>query len=83
MSDCQKSHVVITNIQQLASGADRWLPQFPANFFDLILIDEGHHNVAPSWMKVFDKFPEAKVVSLTATPIRGDGQRIIGIPIYR
>lgn len=83
VSDCQKSHVVITNIQQLASSADRWLPQFPANFFDLILIDEGHHNVAPSWMKVFDKFPEAKVVSLTATPIRGDGQRIIGIPIYR
>ena len=34
VSDCQKSHVVITNIQQLASSADRWLPQFSADFFD-------------------------------------------------
>ena len=27
--DCENSHIVLTNIQQLASGADRWLPNFP------------------------------------------------------
>jgi type I site-specific restriction endonuclease len=37
---------VITNIQQLASRADRWLPAFSNDFFDLILVDEGHHKVA-------------------------------------
>jgi DNA repair protein RadD len=73
----------VTNIQQLASSADRWLPQFPPGFFDMILVDEGHHNVADSWRKVFDRFPEAKVVSLTATPFRSDGQRVTGDVVYR
>lgn len=76
--DCTESQYVVTNIQQLASSADRWLPQFPPNFFDMILVDEGHHNVADSWRKVFDRFPDAKVVSLTATPFRSDGQRVTG-----
>jgi superfamily II DNA or RNA helicase len=26
--DCENSHIVVTNIQQLASRADRWLPAF-------------------------------------------------------
>lgn len=81
--DCTESHYVVTNIQQLASSADRWLPQFPPNFFDMIIVDEGHHNVADSWKKVFDRFPEAKVVSLTATPFRGDGQPLTGEVVYR
>ena len=81
--DCTESHFVVTNIQQLASSADRWLPQFPPNFFDMILVDEGHHNVADSWMKVFDRFPAAKVISLTATPFRGDGQPLKGEIVYR
>ena len=81
--DCTESQYVITNIQQLASSADRWLPQFPPNFFDMILVDEGHHNAAESWRKVFERFPEAKVVSLTATPFRSDGQRVTGEVVYR
>ena len=81
--DCANSHFVLTNIQQLASSAERWLPQFPDNFFDLILVDEGHHNTADSWRKVFARFPNAKVVSLTATPFRTDGEPLIGTAIYR
>ena len=83
LHDCNESHFVVTNIHQLASSANRWLPQFPPNYFDMILVDEGHHNVAPSWMKVFECFPNAKVVSLTATPFRGDGVRPAGKVIYR
>ena len=81
--DCLESHFVVTNIQQLASSADRWLPKFPPNFFDMILVDEGHHNAAPSWRKVFDRFPNAKVISLTATPFRGDQKQLAGEVIYR
>jgi DNA repair protein RadD len=81
--DCTESHFVVTNIQQLASSADRWLPQFPQNFFDLILVDEGHHAAAESWQKVFRRFPDAKVVSLTATPFRADEQPLQGELIYR
>lgn len=83
LSDCIESHFVVTNIQQLASSADRWLPQFPPGFFDMILVDEGHHNVADSWRKVFDRFPDAKVISLTATPFRSDQQPVAGEVIYR
>ena len=81
--DCTESHFVVTNIQQLASSADRWLPQFPPNFFDMILVDEGHHNVAESWRRVFDRFPDANVVSLTATPFRSDGRPVTGEVVYR
>jgi len=81
--DCTESHFVVTNIQQLASSADRWLPQFPPNFFDFILVDEGHHAAAASWQKVFRRFPGAKVVSLTATPFRSDEQPLEGDVIYR
>src|ERR1700720_1752558 len=38
LHDCNESHFVVTNIQQLASAADRWLPQFPPNYFDMILV---------------------------------------------
>jgi DNA repair protein RadD len=81
--DCDNSHVVLTNIQQLASSADKWLPAFAENYFDLILVDEGHHNAAPSWKKIFEKFPRAKVASLTATPFRSDNREIEGEPVYR
>lgn len=80
--DCNNSHIVVTNIQQLASRADRWLPAFADNYFDMILVDEGHHNVARSWERVFERFPNAKVVSLTATPFRSDGQEIAGRRVY-
>jgi superfamily II DNA or RNA helicase len=80
--DCNASHFVITNIQQLASRTDKWLSQFSDDYFDMILVDEGHHNVAPSWERVFQKFSNAKVISLTATPIRSDGVEINGNRIY-
>lgn len=83
LNDCVESHFVVTNIQQLASQADRWLPQFPPDFFDMILVDEGHHAAAASWQKVFRRFPNAKVVSMTATPFRSDQQPLQGDVIYR
>jgi DNA repair protein RadD len=81
--DCNESHFVVTNIQQLASSADKWLPQFSEDYFDMILVDEGHHNAAPSWRKVFERFPNAKVVSLTATPFRADRKELSGDVVYR
>src|SRR5581483_1412742 len=53
------------------------------DFFDLILVDEGHHNAAPSWQYVFERFPNARVLSLTATPFRADEQPVEGEVIYR
>lgn len=38
----------------------------------LIVVDEAHHAVAPSYRKILDAFPDAKVLGLTATPDRAD-----------
>lgn len=40
----------------------------------LIISDEFHHGTAASWRKIFDRFPAANVVGLTATPARMGGQ---------
>jgi superfamily II DNA or RNA helicase len=83
LSDAEEAHIVVTNIHQLAERVERWLPAFPEDFFDLIVVDEGHHNVAPSWQGVFDRFSSAKVISLTATPFRADEQPVHGEVIYQ
>jgi len=36
-------------IQQLQRDDNVWLSQLSADYFDLILFDEAHHNVAESW----------------------------------
>ena len=82
LGDADDAHIVVTNIHQLAQRVDRWLPHFAPDYFDLILVDEGHHNAAPTWQGVFDRFPDAKVVSLTATPFRADEQPVEGDVIY-
>lgn len=83
LSDLDDAHVAVTNIQQLGAGGGRWLNSLSSDYFDLIIVDEGHHNVASSWQGVFGRFPGAKVLSLTATPFRGDDQPVEGEVIYR
>jgi len=39
----------------------------------LIIIDEAHHAVAKTYRQIMDYYPDAWIVGLTATPIRGDG----------
>ncbi len=83
LSVCEKSHVVITNIQQFGMNADKWLTRFPEDFFDLIIVDEAHHGPAASWKRVVGRFPNAKVANLTATPFRSDRQELEGELIFR
>ena len=40
----------------------------------LIIVDEAHHAVAGSWSKIIDHFPLAKLLGVTATPMRLDGR---------
>lgn len=80
--DIQNADIVVSNIQQIAGEENRWLDEFESDFFDLILVDEGHHNTASSWRQVFDRFPEARVVNFSATPTRSDGRLMEGEVIY-
>jgi len=41
---------------------------------DLLIIDEAHHAVAGSYDKIIRRFPQAKIVGVTATPQRLDGR---------
>ena len=81
-SDLESADVAITNIDQLQGDENRWLSDLPPGFFDLILFDEGHHNVAASWQALRDRFPDARIVSFSATPTRADGRRMAGEVIY-
>jgi len=83
VSVCEKSHFVVTNVQQLATTPEKWLHKFPKDFFDLIVVDEAHHSPANSWKLVLDHFDKARVINMTATPFRGDGQEIEGDLVYR
>ncbi len=83
ISIATKSHIVITNVHQLATNVDKWLTQFPDDFFDMIIVDEAHHSAADSWQKVIERFPKAKVILLTATPFRSDRQELDGELVFR
>lgn len=83
ISVASKSHIVVTNVHQLATNADKWLSQFADDFFDMIIIDEAHHAEAESWKKVINRFPNAKVILLTATPFRSDRQELSGELVFR
>lgn len=76
--DLDEADVVITNIQQLQGGNNRWLDDLPNDFFDLILFDEGHHSVAATWQALKTHFPNARIINFSATPLRADGQRMAG-----
>lgn len=81
-ADLDGADVVVTNIHQLQGGENKWLAQLPDNYFDLILFDEGHHNVADSWDLLRDSFPNARIVNFSATPVRADGQKMQGPIVY-
>lgn len=83
-SDLDVADVVITNIQQLQRGGaeNRWLAGLTDDYFDLIIFDEGHHNVAESWETLRQKFPAARILSVSATPTRADGRLMSGEVIY-
>ena len=69
------SHAVqVASVQTVA----RRLHLLPRDFFQLIVIDEAHHTSAGTWDKTIQHFHAAKLLGVTATPIRGDGRGLGG-----
>ena len=60
--------VQVASVQTLIRRLDKL--QAP----DLIVIDEAHHANAGTWAKIIQYFPKARLLGVTATPVRGDGQ---------
>lgn len=62
--------VVVGLVQSLSR--QKRLKRFPADYFDVIIVDEAHHVLAESYLNVLKHFEHAKVLGVTATPDRGD-----------
>jgi len=82
LDDLQHCDVAVANIHQVAGDENHWLDQLGPDFFDLVLIDEGHHNTAESWQQVKRRFRNARIISYSATPTRADGALMQGRIIY-
>ena len=61
--------IVVASVQTLTK---RRLKKWQANHFTLIVTDEAHHAVATSYRVIYDHFPEAKRLGVTATADRAD-----------
>jgi DNA repair protein RadD len=59
--------IQVASVQTLVRRLDRYE-------FDLLVIDEAHHAVAQTWLDVVNAYPKARVLGVTATPIRQDGK---------
>ncbi|WP_338996338.1 DEAD/DEAH box helicase family protein [Fusobacterium animalis] len=79
-----EADIVVVNIQKLQSRLEKGLINIVDDpyFFDMIIIDEGHHSTANTWVEAINYFYKAKVIKITATPFRGDGEEIKGKKIY-
>lgn len=83
LSSLESSHIVYSNIQQIHSDRDSALTKrVPADFFDLIIVDEAHHAPATSWRQTLAHFSTAKKIFVTGTPFRGDNQELPGTLIH-
>ena len=90
----KNASVFFTIFQTFMSGKDDegndapYFGEYPADFFDLIIIDECHRggaNDESSWRDVLDYFSPAIQLGLTATPKRNDNTdtyRYFGDPVY-
>jgi superfamily II DNA or RNA helicase len=81
--ELKEANIVVLNIQKLQERLDSSLiNRVPSDFFNLIIIDEAHHSTAPTWETSMEYFSSAKVVKVTGTPYRTDGEEIEGKKVY-
>jgi superfamily II DNA or RNA helicase len=65
--------IQVASVQSLTRRLNK-CPQF-----GLIVIDECHHSTANSYRTILARYPQARVLGVTATPIRLDGKGFRGI----
>lgn len=72
--EVKKNYEIYLALYQAVTGREEWKQiyrQFPADFFDLVVIDECHRGSAAddsAWRDVLDYFNSATHLGLTATP---------------
>lgn len=72
--EIKKNYEIYLALYQAVTGNEEWKQiyrQFPADFFDLVVVDECHRGSAAedsAWREVLDYFSSATHIGLTATP---------------
>ncbi len=72
--EVKKNYEIYLCLYQAVTGKEEWkqiYKQFPADFFDLVVIDECHRGSADedsAWRDILDYFTSATHIGLTATP---------------
>ena len=64
--------VQVASVQTIVRRLDRWVDKG----FSYIIIDEAHHAVSSTYMKICKAFPDAKILGVTATPCRLSGDAL-------
>lgn len=64
--------VVVASVQSLSRRSR--LARFNAAEFALVIVDEAHHATADTYGRILDHFGNARILGVTATPDRLDGQ---------
>ncbi|GHC38042.1 DUF3427 domain-containing protein [Streptomyces cinnamoneus] len=64
---------VFASVQSLHA---RSLDNLAPDHFDVIVIDEFHHGVSPTYRRIIDHFKPIELLGLTATPERMDGRNV-------
>lgn len=62
--------VAVGSVQSLMR--EKRLAQFAQDHFQTVVVDEAHHVLSDSYLRVLDHFSGARVLGVTATPDRGD-----------
>jgi replicative DNA helicase len=62
-----QADVVVASVQTLRGVR---LERYPVDHFTDIVVDEAHHAAAKSYRNIFARFPNAKLLGVTATPDR-------------
>ncbi|MFD8456513.1 DUF3427 domain-containing protein [Streptomyces antimycoticus] len=64
---------VFASVQSLNA---RGLEELAPDHFDVVVIDEFHHGVSPTYRRIIDHFKPLELLGLTATPERMDGRNV-------
>lgn len=89
--EVKRNYEIYLALYQAVTGREEWKQiyrQFPADFFDLVVIDECHRGSAAddsTWREILEYFSSAAHIGLTATPKEATGvsnKTYFGDPVY-
>ena len=74
------AQVILASVQSLQARKDT----YPASEFRLIIMDECHHALSPSWKQIIQYFHDSRaqdslLLGMTATPRRSDGRSAVSV----